>query len=102
MPNSISLGDCSVNKNRMVIYRRLDVRTAFLHSPSLLFFLVNVTVTGTQCCHTPVYGAIALTWAVMRWDRVSICIGYTHISHTRPLSRADRSLLIISTCMFKL
>lgn len=86
----------------MIVYQRLGVRTIFFQSPSLLFFLVNATVTGTQYCHTPVYGVTALTWAVMRWDQVSICVGYMHISHTGHLSRADKTLLIISTCMFKL
>lgn len=56
------------------MYHRLGVRTVFFQSP-LLFFPVNVTVTVIQCCHTPVYGVIALTWAVMRWDQVSICTG---------------------------
>lgn len=32
---------------------------------------VSVTVTGTQCCHTPASGATVLTWAVMRWAQVT-------------------------------
>lgn len=70
-------------------------------SPSFLFVLVNVTVTGTRYCHTPACGATALTWAVMRWDQVSTSRGYLHASHTRCLRRADKFLLVISsTCSF--
>lgn len=99
MGNWISLGDCSVNKTRMMVYQR---QLFFYRSPSLPFFLVNVTVTGTQCCHTPVCGATALTWAAMRWDQVgALCRLCASLSHQTP-SRADRSLLSVSTFMFQL
>lgn len=75
---------------------------SFVQSPPVLFFLVNATATGTRCCRTPAYGVIAPTWAAMRWGQVSVCRGNVETSLTRRLGRADKSLLIISTCLFKL